>query len=546
MIAEAQIDSPWHRVNWRRAKAAVRRLQTRIVKATKAGKWRLIRKLQNLLTRSTAAKFLAVRRVTSNRGKKTPGVDGVVLDTPKAKWQAMERLNSVGYHPSPLKRVYLPKPNGKRRPLGIPTLQDRAMQALHSLALEPVVETISDPHSYGFRSERSTQDAREQCFNALAKRNQARWVLEADIEGCFDNLDQQWLVNHTPMDKRILKKWLKAGFLEEGRLHETPTGTPQGGNISPNLANVALNGLESAILGHFTCRQRKAHKLNVVRYADDFIVTGATPEVLEDEVKPVITAFLAERGLKLSEDKTKITPIEAGFDFLGFNIRKYQGKLLIKPTKDSIKHVIKRLRDTFKANLSAKTGNLIQQLNPLIRGWANYYRGSVASVAFAKIDRAIAHASWKWARRRHPKKSSGWIKRRYFPQGSRLTAQEGLHLAKMADKPIQRHVKIQAEANPYDPQWEPYFEKRWERQWKTKHPSTLKTLWLKQNGLCPACQGRLGEEDELDTHHLKPKALGGTDTLDNLVLLHSTCHKQVHHFHGKEASPAALRRLIQA
>ena len=207
----------------------------------------------------------------------------------------------------------------------------------------------------------------------------------------FDNIDHDWLIEHPPMDKRILKKWLKAGFLEDGRLHETPTGTPQGGNISPNLANVALNGLESAILGHFTCRQRKAMKLNVVRYADDFIVTGANPEVLEDEVKPAITAFLAERGLRLSEDKTRITPIEEGFDFLGFNIRKYRGKLLIKPTKDSIKHVTKKIRDTFKANLSAKTGNLIQQLNPLIRGWANYYRGSVASAAFAKIDRAIAH-----------------------------------------------------------------------------------------------------------------------------------------------------------
>jgi RNA-directed DNA polymerase len=185
MIAEAHIDSPWHRVNWRRAKAAVRRLQTRIVKATKAGKGRLIRKLQSLLTRSTAAKLLAVRRVTSNRGKKTPGVDGVTFDTPQAKWQAQASLSPRGYRPSPLKRVYRPKPNGKKRPLGIPTMKDRAMQALYSLALDPVVETQSDPHSYGFRSQRSTQDAREQCFKALAKKNQAHWVLEADIKGCF-------------------------------------------------------------------------------------------------------------------------------------------------------------------------------------------------------------------------------------------------------------------------------------------------------------------------------------------------------------------------
>jgi RNA-directed DNA polymerase len=426
-------------------------------------------------------------------------------------------------------------------------MKDRAMQALYSLALDPVVETQSEPHSYGFRPQRSTQDAREQCFNALAKKNQAHWVLEADIKGCFDNIDHTWLVAHTPMDKGILKKWLKAGFMEDGRLHETLAGTPQGGIISPNLANVALNGLEQAIRGHFTCRQRQAHKLNVVRYADDFIVTGATQEVLEEEVKPVITAFLAERGLSLSEDKTRITHIEEDFNFLGFNIRKYQGKLLIKPAKESIKHVMHKIRNTFKANSSAKTVDLIKQLNPLIRGWANYYRGSVASATFTKIDRAIVHASWKWARWRHPKKSYTWIKRRYFSQGSlRLTTKEGIQLAKMADTPIQRHVKIQAEANPYDPEWEPYFEKRWERQWKTKEPSKLKTLWLEQNGFCPACQGRLSEEEELDTHHLKPKALGGADTLDNLVLLHSTCHKQVHHFHGKEASPGALRRLIQA
>jgi RNA-directed DNA polymerase len=205
------------------------------------------------------------------------------------------------------------------------------------------------------------------------------------------------------------------------------------------------------------------------------------------------------------------------------------------------------MSNTFKANSSVKMVDLIKQLNPLIRGWANYYRGSVASATFTKIDRAIVHASWKWARWRHPKKSYTWIKRRYFSQGSlRLTTKEGIPLAKMADTPLQRHVKIQAEANPYDPEWEPYFEKRWKRQWKTKEPSELKTLWLEQNGLCPACQGRLGNEEEVDIHHLKPKTLGGTDTLDNLVLLHSTCHKQVHHYHGKEASPGALRRLIQA
>ncbi len=430
---------------------------------------------------------------------------------------------------------------------------DRIWQALYSLALDPVVDTISDPNSYGFRPKRSTQDAREQCFIALAKRNQAQWILEGDIAGCFDNISHQWLVKNTPMEKRILARWLKAGFMDKGCLYETKAGTPQGGLISPNLANIALNGLEKAILGKFTQRERSAKKINVVRYADDFIVTGLSEEILEREVKPTIVTFLKERGLSLSEEKTRITSIEKGFDFLGFNVRKYNGKLLIKPSKKSIKNVTQKIGETFKAHKTARTCNLIRLLNPIIRGWANYYRGSVSKKTFDKIDHVLWLQSWKWAKRRHPKKSKQWITNRYYTRkGNRswiLTGKDGdkeALLTIMAKTPIKRHVKIKGNANPYDLEWEAYFEKRWERQWLQKGRFRQRQLWVRQEGLCPACRQRLEFDDELDIHHLKPIANGGTDSLINLMLLHTVCHRQIHYFHGKEASPGELKRLILA
>lgn len=299
----------WHTINWKRQYRTVRRLQTRIVKATQEKQWRRVKALQRLLTRSFAAKALAVRRVTENSGRKTPGIDGKTWSTPAEKWNAINNLRRNGYKPGPLKRVYIPKSNGKLRPLGIPTMKDRAMQALYLLALEPVAETTADRNSYGFRPHRSCADAIEQVFNNLNRKTSATWVLEGDIKGCFDNISHKWLLEHIPMDKRILRSWLNAGFMEKGRLFTTDAGTPQGAPCSPVLANMCLDGLETILTNRFgrkgTAKASKS-KVNYVRYADDFIVTGISREILESEVKPLITAFMQERGLLLSEEKTTV------------------------------------------------------------------------------------------------------------------------------------------------------------------------------------------------------------------------------------------------
>ena len=332
----------WHDIDWYQVEKTVRKMQIRIAKATEEGKWRKVKSLQRLLTHSFSAKALAVRRVTENKGKRTAGIDGELWSTPAIKLEAINRLKRHGYRPSPLRRVYIPKPNGARRPLGIPTMIDRAMQALYLLALQPVAETTADADSYGFRINRSTADAITQCHSTFGKPGSAQWILEVDIESCFDNISHDWLLSHVPMDKAVLGKWLKAGFMESGRTHPTHAGTPQGGIISPVLANMALDGLEEVLEAAFGQRNTKASyrtKVNYVRYADDFVVSGISKELLEREVRPIVEAFMAERGLALSAEKTVVTHVEEGFDFLGQNIRKYGGKCLIKPAQQNVKRL---------------------------------------------------------------------------------------------------------------------------------------------------------------------------------------------------------------
>jgi len=276
----------WHSIDWAKCHQEVRRLQARIVKATREGRHGKVKALQWMLTHSFSGKALAVRRVTENQGKKTPGVDGITWSTPEAKSYAIESLKRHGYRPSPLKRIHIPKSNGKLRPLGIPTMKDRAMQALYLLALEPVAETTADGNSYGFRPARSTADAIEHCHTLLARKDRAQWVLEADIKGCFDNISHEWMIEHVPTDVTVLKKWLKAGYMENQALYPTEAGTPQGGIISPTLANMALDGLEQTLRNRFIGKKRSnKHMVNIVRYADDFIVTGTSKDVLE--MKPV-------------------------------------------------------------------------------------------------------------------------------------------------------------------------------------------------------------------------------------------------------------------
>ena len=464
--AASGVEMSWHKINWAKCHQNVRRLQARIVKATQEGRWRTVKALQWLLTHSWSGRVIAVKQVTENQGKKTPGVDRKTWSTPEAKLHAVLSLRRRGYQPLPLRRVFIPKSNGKLRPLGIPTMKDRAMQALHLLALYPVSETLADNNSYGFRPERSTADAREQSFKVLVNSGRAQWILEGDIKGCFDNISHEWLLENVPMDKATLQKWLKAGYVYKDELFSTEAGTPQGGIISPTLANMTLDGLEAALRSKFGEKDtKKGNKtqVNLVRYADDFIITSRTKERLENEVKTLVENFLKERGLTLSVEKTKITHIEEGFDFLGWNFRKYDGKLLIKPSKKNVKAFLKTIRETVKGNKTAKQENLSRLLNPKIRGWTNYHKGTAATETFSKVDREVWKTLWQWAKRRHPSKGTHWIKEKYFKTEKHrnwiFTANtkdkdgkpQVVKLVNASDTKIERHTKIRGEANPFDP-----------------------------------------------------------------------------------------------
>ena len=528
----------WPDINWAVVQRQVRRLQTRIVKATQEGRHNRVKALQWLLTHSYSGKALAVKRVTENKGKNTPGVDKVIWETPGAKANAIKSLQRRGYSPLPLRRVLIPKKNGKTRPLGIPVMKCRAMQALHLLALEPIAETTADRNSYGFRPARATADAGAQCFKVLASKNRAQWVLEADIKGCFDNISHDWMIANIPMDKAVLWKWLKAGYVFQNELFPTESGAPQGAIISPVLANMVLDGLESALAKQFPQAQSKGLKMNMVRYADDFIITGNSKEWLEQEVKPAVVQFLAARGLILSPEKTKITHIKEGFNFLGWNFRKYNGKLLIMPSKANVGAHLDKIREIIKANKTAKQANLIRMLNPILQGWANYHRHVVAKAAFARNDHRIWSMLWRWAVRRHPNKSGSWIKEKYFQVRSTRTwvftaaekqkdgSTKELVLINEADTPIQRHVKIKASANPHDPEWEAYFEARWSNKIRKSVRGRIKLhrVWLRQDGICPGCRESIAVDSQWVARHTVKNTRGGTEAISNLEINHFECH----------------------
>ena len=538
--ASPGIATCWEEIDWQKARAYVKKLQMRIVKAQKEGHYSKVKSLQWLLTHSFYAKALAVKRVTSNSGKRTSGVDHELWLTPQAKFNAISKLNRRGYRPQPLRRHYIPKKNGKMRPLSIPTMTDRAMQTLYKFSLEPIAETYADPNSYGFRIGRSTHDAIEQCFTDLNKGKSPKWILEGDIKGCFGHISHQWLLENIPMDTQILEKWLKCGYVETQKLFPTDEGTPQGGTISPTLMNMTLDGLERLLHDRLPTRKKvngKTHcnKMNFVRYADDFIITGESPEFLREKVLPIVREFLTERGLQLSEEKTVITHIGEGFDFLGKNIRKYNGKLLIKPCKSAVKSFLGKVRDIIKSSKSIKQEILIRRLNPVIRGWVNNQRYVVSSKVFSTVDYEIYKCLWQWAKRRHKKKSRKWIARKYWhdidsrqwtfsvPYENQGTEGKPLYckLEYATDTKIIRFKKIVAEANPFDEYWTDYFEEREGEKLlnSTKGREKLLTTWRRQGRRCTVCGDLITSETGFKVHTQAGKN-------SRKIMVHKECHEE--------------------
>lgn len=469
----------WGNMDWNRYQAKVKKLQGRIVKAQQSNRYGKVKALQHLLTNSFEAKALAVKRVTSNKGKRTSGVDNIKWTISEEKLKAVNSLKKRGYKPKPFKRVFIEKSNRKKRPLGIPTMKDRAMQALYLMALEPVTEVTADCNSYGFRRNRSAHDAIGSLHMLLSKWYSPQWILEADIKGCFDHISHEWFVNNAQIDKSVLNKWLKCGVVFNKLLSPTQEGTPQGGIISPTLANATLDGMESLLKQKYYNQYLGkgvmcCPKVHLVRYADDFIITASEKETLDD-LKSLITDFLSQRGLSLSVEKTLITHISEGFDFLGFNIRKYKGTLLIKPSKKSQKKQTEKLHEVISNNNSVSQFRLIEQINPVLTGWGNYFRHVVAKEVFSKMDHILLNQLKRWAFRRHNNKSREWVRNKYFKieKGRHWCfktevdkdGKKQIHiLKKLSDIPIVRHPKIKKEANPFDPAWDSYFEKRKKKQ----------------------------------------------------------------------------------
>ena len=528
----------WDSINWRKCEWAIKKLQARIVKAQKEGRYGRVKTLQWMLTHSFYAKALAVRRVTSNNGSKTAGVDHVTWKNSETKFQAIGMLKRRGYQPQPLRRIHIEKSNGKLRPLGIPTIKDRAMQALYLMALEPVAETTADSRSYGFRKERCTMDAVQQCHNVLRKGYSPEWILEGDIKGCFDHISHEWLLNNIPMDKVMLRKWLECGFVFNKQLFPTEEGTPQGGIISPTLANMALDGLQKVLADKYKRRTIKGKHyspmVNLIRYADDFIITSENREVLETEIKPLVTEFLAERGLTLSEEKTVITNVNDGFDFLGFNIRKFKNQILTKPSKTAQKRFLAKVRTTIKSNKACKQESLIRLLNPMITGWGNYYKHGATRDAFHWADNQVYKTLWQWAKRSHSKKGKRWIADKYW----HVSEGKGWHFASYFKKSnakqdilklkllssicFVQYTQIKGDANPFAPEYDKYFDQRETQKMLVtlKGRDSLLYLWKKQDRKCPLCGMPI---DRILPWNVTEKVVNGKIQRS---LVHDKCYKQ--------------------
>ena len=505
-----------------------------------------MRCLQRLISRSYSARLLAIRKVTGNKGRNTAGIDGKLWRTPQQKLAAVRLLTPKGYRSAPLRRIKIPKTKGKWRNLGIPTMRDRAMQALYALTLDPVSETLADLNSYGFRKYRCTHDAIARIFSLSSKQDAPGWVLEADIKGCFDHISHEWLLANIPLERRILKTWLKAGYRENGQLFATKEGTPQGGIISPILANMTLDGLSEAIDGAMGIktwgkdrrRVNNPYRIHLIRYADDFVVLCDSQEVLINKVKPAIEKFLAERGLSLSKTKTKISRLTNGYDFLGQNVRKYKGKLLIKPSGKSIKSLLDKVKQIARTYIGKPVSLMLYRINATLKGWAMYHRHIVSKAVFHRIDSEVFKILWRWCQRRHRNKRKSWLKAKYFKTIGTYnwnffvkdSKGKDLVIFKLFPTKIERFVKIRDKANPYSKTDEMYFESRNDYQMLNHYEGryVLNTLYRRQQGSCPECGEKVTRESSWNIHHILPKYLGGTNKLSNLALLHPHCHQALH------------------
>jgi len=544
----------WQAVCWRNVERNVRRLQERIYRATERQDWQRVRSLQKLLVRAMSNKLLAVRRVTQeNEGRNTPGVDGKVYNTPEERMElSLGKLGLQGYRPRPVRRTYIPKPGkAEKRPLGIPTQYDRVMQAMVKAALEPEWEARFETNSYGFRPGRNCQDAIMQIFLALSKEGSSAWIWDADISACFDNIAHEPLLEWVPVFDQVIRSWLRAGVVEMGHYTDTETGTPQGGLISPLLANIALHGMEhlfgieATASRHTTVPARRSglnKGISVIRYADDFVVLAPSRQVLEEYVIPRLTSFLAERGLTVSATKSRIAHRDEGFNFLGFNIRRYGGKLLIKPQKEKVQRHLGQIREVLKRNKQVTQEHIIQLLNPIITGWTNYYRHWVAKETFVYVQHRIWQMLWHWAKRRHRNKPTAWIRRRYFKrEGNRnwVFGNEQATLRNPAAVPIVRYVKVRGHSSPYNPALREYWQQRNQRQVDPQANSRRKRLVLRRQHYCCAhCGIAFLPNEEIHYHHHIPRAQGGTDEMDNLRAVHNHCHHQIHQRHSEKVLKA--------